>query len=186
MPIIHIVAAIARNGVIGQNGQIPWGRSLRDDLRHFANLTGGGTILAGRKTHEAIVEARGGPLLNRRTLILTRRADYPLPPAHRPSCEVVTSWEAAVARTKELGITELFVIGGSQVYALALPHADKMHLTRLDRYYDGDAFFPSFNERDWGMTPSELRPANDGNACSFRIWTYWRIAKPAPVTAAPA
>ncbi|MEZ4300822.1 MAG: dihydrofolate reductase [Polyangiaceae bacterium] len=127
-PLI-LVLAIARNGVIGKDGKVPW--HIPEDLRHFKAMTVGHAILMGRKTYE---ENRK-PLPNRRNIVITRNPDY-----HAPGCEVVPSLEAAIhlARTTD---PEPRVIGGAEIYALALPLATRIYLTEIDMDAEGDTTF---------------------------------------------
>jgi len=132
-PRISLIAAVARNGVIGRDNSLVW--RLSSDLKRFKALTMGKPILMGRKTWDSI----GRPLPGRRSLVITRDRTLALPDA-----TVVRDWDEALAA---VGGDELMVVGGAEIYRLALPHADRLHLTEVDAAPEGDAYFPPF-ERD--------------------------------------
>ena len=142
MPLVSLVAALARNRVIGAGNRLPW--HLPEDLKRFKRLTTGAPVIMGRKTHESI----GKPLPGRRNIVVTRQ-----PGASWHGCEVVHSLEAALAAAGDA--PEAFVIGGAELYALALPRADRMYLTLVDADHAGDAWFPEFDPADWRETARE-------------------------------
>ena len=138
MKPLALIAAHARNRVIGNRGNLPWHEP--EDLAHFKRTTLGHAVIMGRKTAESL---KLRPLPKRRNLVVTRQVGLSL-----PGFEVFTSLDAAIvaARTSD---PEPMIIGGGELYALALPQITTMHLTVVDRDCDGDAFFPDFDERDW-------------------------------------
>ncbi len=164
--MISIIAAVAENGVIGRTGDLPW--RLRSDLRRFKHLTLGHTVIVGRKTHESIVRRLGTPLPDRRTVVLSRTPGYT---AER--CLTAQSWEDAVrlATPEE----EIFVIGGAEIYGLALPVADRMYLTRVHAAVAGDAYFPPFERGDWKVMRRESRPEDVANEFNFTFEDLVRI-----------
>src|SRR5690606_111317 len=119
-PRVSLVVAAARGGVIGREGGLPW--RMPADMRHFQQVTRGHHVVMGRTTHASI----GRPLPGRTNLVLSRD-----PRLRLEGCTVVHAMEEAIAATRRAGDDELFVIGGAQVYALALPLADRIHLTRI-------------------------------------------------------
>jgi len=136
---VTLVAAIARNGVIGVDGGLPW--HLPDDLRRFKELTLGHVLVMGRKTYESI----GHPLPGRTTIVVTRSPSWDSAAAEvRVAGSVSDAIEAAAALDDEV-----FVVGGAQVYAAALPLADRLELTWVDAEPEGDTTFPEFDGRDW-------------------------------------
>jgi len=146
---VTIVAAVARNGVIGVDGGLPW--HLPDDLRLFKETTLGHVLVMGRRTYEAI----GRPLPQRTTVVVTRSRDWS-PQAE----EVVVAHGIEDALERAAAIDEqVFVVGGGEVYAAALPHTDRLLLTHVDQEPDGDTTFPDVDWRDWGET---ARVAGDG------------------------
>lgn len=156
MPLVSLVAAVARNRVIGAGNRLPW--HLPDDLKRFKRLTMGAPVIMGRKTHESILETAGRPLPGRRSIVVTRQAG-----ARWDGCEVAHSLEAALAAA--LDAPEAFVIGGAELYRLALPLADRMHLTLIDADYAGDARFPEFDPADWRETAREAGAGFDFVTC---------------------
>lgn len=153
------MVAMARNRVIGRDGGLPW--HLPEDLRRFKALTLGHPLVMGRRTYESI----GRPLPGRRSLVLSRRPDYA--PA---GVEVVPSLQEALQRLAES--EEVFVIGGAEVYALALPRADRVWLTLVEADVDGDVLFPPLPSDLWRLTSEELHGADERHrwAMRFQLW----------------
>lgn len=137
--IVSAIAAVSRNGVIGRDGRLPW--NYPEDLRHFKQVTLGHALVMGRKTWESL----GRPLPGRRHLVLTRNAGLVLPAGVVRCAEL----GEAVRLAAEAGETELFVIGGGEVYARALPRCDRLYLTRIEREVEGDARFPAWDPAQW-------------------------------------
>jgi dihydrofolate reductase len=157
---IALVAALDRDFAIGRGNALPW--SLPDDLKRFKALTLGHPILMGRKTAESL----GRALPGRRNLVLTRSGRVPF-----EGMEAVASIDEARAIASET----LMVIGGGEVYALALPLATRLHLTWVDARVDGaDAWFPRFDAAAWTMTDSEAHGADARHAYAFRFADYAR------------
>ncbi|MES2497299.1 MAG: dihydrofolate reductase [Pseudomonadota bacterium] len=144
-PEIVFVLARARNGVIGRDGDLPW--RLPADLKHFKALTQGAPMLMGRKTFESLP----GLLPGRRHIVLTR--DYGW---HAEGAEVVHSVDDAIAATQG---DRLSVVGGAEIYALLLPHADRIELTEVDDAPDGDTLVPAFDPAIWREEAREEHPA---------------------------
>ena len=161
-PRISLIAAMDANGVIGVAGGMPW--HLPDDLRWFKQNTRDKPIVMGRRTFESI----GRALPNRRNLVLTRRNDL-----DADGIETVDTFDNALARTA--GAAELMVIGGAQIYALALPRADRLLITRIDAEYRGDTWFPTVDWADWRLIADDPR-APLGDNPGYRFMTYERIA----------
>lgn len=165
-PRLTIVVAASENGVIGRDGQLPW--RLSADLARFKRLTTGHCLIMGRKTYESI----GRPLPGRVSIVLTRDADW------RPADDgvlVVNSLEAAidaVDRADGVSRDEAFVIGGGEVYRLALPHADCVQLTRVHAEVAGDASFPELAPDEWRRTAAEHHDADEKNDHPFsaEVW----------------
>ena len=135
--MISLIAALADNGVIGRDNGLPW--HIPEDLKHFKTLTLGKPVIMGRKTFESI----GKPLKGRSNIIVSRNKNLLIEGA-----EVVASLEEAMARAKEFG-QEIMIIGGAQVYAEALPKAERLYLTFVHTKAEGDTFFPDFATADW-------------------------------------
>jgi len=162
---ITLIAALDRNAAIGKGNALPW--HLPDDLKRFKALTLGKPILMGRKTAQSL----GRALPKRRNLVLTRRGCAPF-----EGMQVVASLDEAVAFAASEG-DELCVIGGAEIYALALPRATHMHLTRIDTAVEGaDVFFPAFDASEWRVTASEARQADEAHAFARVFVDYQRSA----------
>lgn len=127
-PLVFVLA-IARNGVIGKDGKVPW--HIPEDMRHFRDMTVGHAIIMGRKTYE---ETRR-PLPRRRNIVISRD-----PAFSAPGCEVVTTLEKAISLARETD-PEPRVIGGAEIYRLALPLTTRIYLTEVDRDVEGDTVF---------------------------------------------
>lgn len=153
-PRVSVISAMARDRVIGIDNRLPW--HLPEDLRHFKRLTLGHHIIMGRKTFESI----GRPLPGRTTVILTRDAGY-----RPPQCLTAASLEAALAACGDDG--EVFFVGGAEIYAQALPLADRLYLTEIDARFEGDARFPEFDAREWRETGRDSRVSDAGLAYAF-------------------
>jgi dihydrofolate reductase len=159
---ISLIAALDRRLAIGREGTMPW--HLPDDLRRFKALTLGKPVLMGRKTALAI----GRALPGRDNLVLTRGDVAPYAGQH-----VVHSLDEAIDRARAAG--ELAVIGGGEVYALALPHATHLYLTWIDTIADGvDAHFPAFDAREWVETAREPHAADARHAFAMTFVDYSR------------
>lgn len=145
--MISLIAAVADNGVIGKENELPW--NLPNDLKRFRKLTKEHTVVMGRKTYESIIKKLGKPLPDRTNIIVTRQADFAA-----PDCTVL-SWKQALERY-EKSDEEVFVIGGSEIYRLALPYAQKLYLTHVHGKPEGDARFPHLNADEWQATQKEF------------------------------
>jgi len=156
-PRLSLIAAVAANGVIGNGNALPW--RLPEDLKHFKALTLGHPVVMGRKTFESI----GRPLPERRNLIVTRNAAYAA-----PGCETVASLHAALAACRDAD--EIFVIGGAQIYAEALPLAARLYLTEIQKEFPGDARFPEIDRREWRETARARHRSSAGLGFDFVIY----------------
>jgi dihydrofolate reductase len=154
-----LIAAVARNGVIGTDNRLPW--HLPEDLRHFKAVTLGHPIVMGRKTWESL----GRPLPGRRNLVISRNPDYAAAGA-----EVFPGLEAALAACP--ADAPAFLIGGAELYRLGLPLADEMRLTEVDLDVAGDAHFPDFDRDAW--TELAREPKVSANGIGFAFVTYRR------------
>lgn len=139
--MISIIVAVAENGVIGDRNRLLW--HISEDLRRFKALTTGHPVVMGRKTCESL----GRPLPNRRNVVISRQE------TQIAGCEVVHSLDEALALFP--ADEEVFIIGGAQIYAAALPIADRFYLTRVEHAYEGDTRFPVWNPADWRLVASE-------------------------------
>jgi len=144
---VSIIAAVSKNFVIGYKGKIPW--YIPEDLKRFKKITSGHHIIIGRKTYEAI----GHPLPDRTNVVITRNKKY-----KAQGCVIVNSFKEAVMFAKKNKEKEAFIIGGEQVYNLALPIADKIYLTRVHHNFKGDSFFPKINTDNWKEISGQNHP----------------------------
>ena len=154
---VALIAAVARGGVIGRDGGLPW--HLVEDLTRFKSLTTGHAVVMGRKTWDSLPE-RFRPLPGRRNIVVTRDPDWQADGAERAG-----SLDDALARGAEE--TRVFVIGGAQIYRQALALADELLLTEIDRTVEGDAFFPEFGRADFDERSREPHVAEDGTRFAF-------------------
>ena len=156
-PRIYLVAAVAKNGVIGADGRLPW--HLPEDLKHFKNLTLGHPIIMGRRTWESL----GKPLPGRENIVVSRKAGF-----EAPGASVAATLEAAVALCT--GEPVAFVIGGAEIYAAALPLADGLALTQIARDYEGDTHFPEWDRNAWRVAQKETHTSADGVRFDFVLY----------------
>lgn len=160
MTLLTLVVARARNGVIGRDNTLPW--RLPEDLAHFKRTTMGAPVVMGRKTWDSI----GRPLPGRRNIVVSRNAGLRLDGA-----ETVTSLEDALRLC--VGVPEVFLIGGAQLYAEALPSADRLIVTEIDADIDGDAVFPQIDPSQWVVTSRETHHS-EANGFDYSFVTYER------------
>lgn len=156
-PAIYLVAAIAANGIIGANGRLPW--RLPGELQHFKKLTMGHPIIMGRRTWESL----GRALPGRENIVVTTTPDY-----RAEGAAVARSLDAAIALC--LGEAVVFVIGGTRLFAEALPIARGLVLTEIQRDYEGDTVFPPYDRSQWRETQREAHAAPDGTRFDYVLY----------------
>lgn len=154
---IYLIAAVAKNGVIGANGKLPW--RLPEDLKHFKKLTLGHPIVMGRRTWESL----GKPLPDREHIVISRKAGY-----EAPGASVAASLAGAIALCT--GEPVVFVIGGAEIYAAALPLADGLVLTEIQQDYEGDTRFPEWDRKAWRVAQKETHTSIDGVRFDFVLY----------------
>ncbi|MFG3693821.1 dihydrofolate reductase [Stutzerimonas stutzeri] len=163
---LAMIAALADNHVIGLDNRMPW--HLPADLKHFKAMTLGKPIIMGRKTWDSL----GRPLPGRLNLVVSRQPDLQLEGA-----ETFTDLDSALTRAeqwaREQGVDQLMLIGGAQLYAQALPQAQRLYLTRIEASPEGDAFFPDYDQAEWERVDSQAHPA-EGDAPAYRFETWQR------------
>ncbi|HID74014.1 MAG TPA: dihydrofolate reductase [Thermoplasmata archaeon] len=155
---ISLIAAVARNDVIGRDGQMPW--DLPADLEYFRRVTMGRPVIVGRKTYEAI----GQMLDGRRVFVLTRDEGF-----RCDDCTVVHDVVDALIYTGMIG-GEVFVAGGAEVYEQFLPLAERLYITRIDADFGGDTRFPTVFWEDWREISREKGPRDERN-----LYDHWYI-----------
>lgn len=148
-PNLALIAALGRNRVIGRDNRMPW--HLPEDLKHFKATTMGAPVVMGRKTYESI----GRPLPGRRNIVITRDPSKLADAA----VDAATSLDAALALAGD--VPHVFVIGGGEIYAQALPMAARLHLTEIDLAPEGDACFPAFDRDVWVEVSRDARHRDD-------------------------
>lgn len=160
--IISLVAAFARNRVIGKNNALPW--NMPADMKRFRDVTRGKPIIMGRKTYESI----GHPLPDRVNIVITRESDY-----KAEGCVVTHSLEDAIKAAGNA--EEIMVIGGTLIFEQFLPLAQKMYLTLIDHDFEGDARFPKFNAKEWKEIERIPHGANEKNPYPYVFLTLERL-----------
>ena len=160
--MLIIVAALSENHVIGKEGDLPW--HLPADLAHFKRVTTGGCVVMGRRTFESL---GGRPLPKRRNLVLTRRAGW----SHE-GVEVVHSLDEAIERAGE---SDLYILGGEEVYRQALPRCERMHLTLVHATVEGDTFFPEWDPDEWRLVEARRHEADERNALAMTFQEWRRV-----------
>jgi len=157
---ITLIAAVASNGVIGKDNDLPW--RLPADMKYFKQQTIGKPVLMGRKTFESL----GKPLKDRTNVVLSRSLE-----TAPEGCEIVGSVSEALAK---YGDGELMVIGGADIYAQMLGSADRLLLTEIGAPIDGDAYFPAFDRGEWRLVSRTEGVLDDKNALPHAFCVYER------------
>jgi|TARA_B100000767_G_scaffold275287_2_gene311520 dihydrofolate reductase len=164
---ISFVWAMAENRVIGRDNTLPW--RLPDDMRHFMNTTMGKPVLMGRKTFESMKSALPG----RTNIVMTRDPNW-----HREGVKVVADLDAGIelAESQGLidGVDEIMIIGGAEIYALALPRATRLYLTQVHAEPKGDVFFPELDLSAWELVMQKKCYADDRHSCDYTFENYQR------------
>lgn len=157
--MISLLVAVDLNRVIGVDNKMPW--HIPEELKYFKEVTMGKAIVMGRKTYESI----GRPLPGRLNIIITRNEGYSVEGA-----EVLHDLNAAIERGKEYS-EEVVIIGGAEIFNLSMPMADRLYITVIRNSYEGDTFFPEYNDGSWKLTSeSEDHHTADGIPYSYLIY----------------
>lgn len=168
-PIVSIVVAAAKNGVIGRDNDMPW--RLSTDLKRFKALTLGKPVIMGRRTWESI----GRPLPGRPNIVVTRDKQF-----QAEGASIVGSLDKAIALGQklatDLAVEEICVIGGGNIYAQAMSLAGRIHLTRVLAEIDGDTHFPEIDPQVWCVVSEEDVPAGDKDSHPTRYFVYEKRA----------
>ena len=163
-PIISLIAAMAKNRVIGKNNQMPW--HLPADLAHFKKLTLGKPVIMGRKTYESI----GRPLPGRKNIVVTRSSDF-----EADGISTVSNLESAISEAGN--VEEVIIMGGGNIYQQMLSKAQRLYLTFIDFEIEGDTQFPDFETLNWRETSRETRDADEKNSYAMTFVTLDRVNK---------
>jgi len=167
MAALVIVAAVARNGVIGRDNRLLW--RLKTDMKHFRTLTMGKPIVMGRKTFDSI----GKPLPGRHTVVVTRDTGW-----HHEGVAVAHDLENALAMAEALaaahGQDEIIIGGGGELYHALIDRADRLEITEVDLEPEGDATFPRIDTRSWRESSRQIFTKSSDDEADFRFLTYLR------------
>ncbi|MGB9366178.1 MAG: dihydrofolate reductase [Xanthobacteraceae bacterium] len=165
MTQIVIIAAVAENGVIGRGGAMPW--RLKSDMQHFRALTMGKPVVMGRKTYLSLSVK---PLPRRTNVVVTRDTSFTAPGV-LVARSLETALEAARGDALRRG-TDIMVIGGAEIYAQAMPLADRLEVTRIRTQPEGDTAFPPIDPAVWRETARKPHPAGEGDDAAFDFVSY--------------
>ena len=163
MGSIITIAAVGENNSLGKDNKLLW--HLPDDFKRFKQITTGHKIIMGRKTFESFPK----PLPNRFHIIISRNVAYEV---DHPECKVVHSLEEALQMVDK--DEKAFIIGGGEIYTLALPYTDKIELTRVHESFEADAFFPEINPEEWELVEETHHNKDERHAHPFTYLTYLR------------
>lgn len=161
---ISIIAAVAKNNVIGNKNQIPW--HLPADMKHFKETTMGHSIIMGQNTFKSI----GHALPGRTNIILTFDEDF-----KSEGCIAVNSTEEALRIASAKGESEVFIIGGASVYKQFIGISDRLYITKIDKNFEGDTFFPEIDSKTWRLKNSFKQKKDKANPYNFRFDLYEKI-----------
>lgn len=162
--LISLIAAVARNHVIGKNNDLPW--HLPDDMKYFMTTTRGHHVLMGRKNYQSIPQ-KFRPLPDRVNIVVTHQSGFPA-----PGCLVVHSLEKGIETARTAGEPELFIIGGAEIFSQSLPLADRLYLTEIDAAVPGDAHFPMVERTHWNVKKTQHHPTDERHAYAFDFVVY--------------
>ena len=164
--VVSLIAAVSENNVIGRNNDLIW--HLPEDMKFFKDTTAGHHVIMGRKNYDSIPE-KYRPLPGRTNVIVTRNKDFTA-----PNCKVFHSVQEAIEDAISSGDEEPFVIGGGQIYQIALDEqlVDRMYLSHIHEEFEGDTYFPDFDEKDWDIVSSKTHPIHEKNRHAFTVRVY--------------
>jgi dihydrofolate reductase len=161
--IISQIVAVSENDVIGKDNALPW--HMPDDSAYFREKTWGHHIVTGRRNYEA----EGKALPGRINLVITRNKDYQIPDG-----EVVHTLEEAIRIAQRAGETELFIVGGEEIYRMAMDTTDRIYLTRIHAVVEGDTFYPRLDGEIWKEASRDARKKDDRNPYDYDFIVYER------------
>lgn len=164
--LVSQIAAMSKNRVIGRNNQLPW--HMPDDLAYFFRITRGRHIIMGRKNFEA----NGKALPNRLNIVVTRNPDY-----QAPGCLVFHSVEDALQYSLDSGEEEVFIVGGGSIYQATLDRTDRIYITLIEAWIEGDVFFPVIDLANWTLISEEKHTADQRNTFDYTYLIYERLNK---------
>lgn len=161
---INAIACVSQNGVIGSKNQLPWGKSLKKDLKYFSDTTKGSCVIMGNNTFESI----GSILPNRHNIVISGRSirwsKYLL--------DIVNSFDQALKTADSIGFRKVFIIGGESVYKQAFKYIDNLYITRVLKDFKGDAFFPKFDDLKLYFNLVEKSDVIEENSIKYQFERY--------------
>ncbi len=165
--IISAIAALSKNRVIGKDNDLPW--RLPDDMKFFMETTKGHHVIMGRKNYDSL-HKKFKPLPNRTNIVITHQKDY-----QAPGCIILNTLEPALEIARKNGEMECFIIGGAEIYKLAMPFTTRLYLTEIDAHIEGDTYFPDFTQEDWKEISRKYHPADERHHYAFDFVIYDRL-----------
>ncbi len=165
--IVSAIAALSKNMVIGRNNDLPW--RLPDDTRFFMETTKGHHVIMGRKNYDSLHD-RFKPLPHRTNIVITRQKDF-----KAPGCIVLHAVDPGLEIARQNGEQECFIIGGAEIYKLAMPYTTRLYLTEIDAVIEGDTYFPDYEKIQWKEVSRQHHPADERHKYAFDIAVYDRI-----------
>lgn len=175
MPEIAMIACAAKNSVIGNGPDIPW--SIREEFKHFTDLTMGSPCIMGDITYESL-PPKFRPLPGRENIVLTLDPDY-----NPEGVTLFRDFDEAMEYARSLEVTRIFICGGASIYRLGMGIADTLELTRLDRDFEGDVYFPEVDPKVWSLASTEGSSGVDrisGDTVTYEYQTWRRKAALGP------
>nr|AIA10889.1 dihydrofolate reductase [uncultured bacterium] len=164
--MISQIAAVASNGVIGKDNDLPW--RLPDDMKFFMETTKGHHVIMGRKNYDSLLD-KFKPLPNRTNIVVTRQKNL-----QAPGCIVVNDINKGISIAEDGGEKETFIIGGAEIYKMTLPVSHRLYLTEIDAEVDGDTYFPKFDKNEWKEKSRVHHPADARHKFAFDFVIYER------------
>ena len=165
--IVSAIAALSNNRVIGKDNDLPW--RLPDDMKFFMQTTKGHHVIMGRRNYDSLHE-KYKPLPERTNIVITRQTGFVA-----PGCIVLHAIEPALELAEKNGETECFIIGGAEIYRLAMPYTTRLYLTEIDAHVEGDTYFPEVDMKHWVETSRKHHPADPKHRYPFDIVVYERV-----------
>ncbi len=165
--IVSAIAALAKNRVIGKNNDLPW--RLPDDMKFFMDTTKGHHVIMGRKNYDSL-HPKYKPLPHRTNIVITRQKNF-----KAPGCIVLHDVERAMEMATKNAEDECFIIGGAEIYQLAMPFTTRLYLTEIDAEIEGDTYFPVIRTDEWKEIRRKHHAADDRHKYAFDIVAYDRV-----------
>ena len=165
--IVSAIAALTRNRVIGRNNDLPW--KLPDDMRFFMETTKGHHVVMGRKNYDSL-KGKFKPLPDRTNIVITRQNDL-----NAPGCIILHNITEALLAANKNGERECFIIGGAEIYRIAMPFTNRLYLTEIHAEIAGDTYFPAFDKSEWHELSRRHHPADERHSYAFDFVVYEKI-----------